>query len=516
MSAHLTLDDLRRADESQDPDLVKLLAQLAEQPDEEHKPPLPEGALTFDTYLARIRDKKFRAKPLEEQAQWRIEIMKALEAPDAEVPLPARIGAHEIIYGLWKDDRIYSRGILLEIIATVPLVYGPWRALKQIFKEAEAQGDSEILGALAARFDMAFSGAQHSVSKATLGYLCRRGWRYLRRTAESLPICYADVAVDFLAGYTDDGHWQNTWIANHVLHHETKKYDRKKFKFGWRGPTNLLKNRAYSELWRRSPRPLFSLLERAKSEHVRQFAANALKADFRSSLREVEPEWVVRLVNVRSDAIDEFVVWILDNVPRFEQSAFRELGLHDAVLRLFDSDSSSAQNYAAKYARTHARDLPVNELVRLANHSASAVYKLALDLIQERDPRKEIGLEAWGQLLETDHGRSVAEAALRKHFGASELTPKWFKARLFTNDYQVFNFIKKLLPQIHPFKKLGPDFFCDLIDSTDPSHNNASQILHLAYGQGLSQFDLNELDVEFLKRVAVHPFGSSTLAGWID
>src|SRR5262249_55586115 len=154
----------------------------------------------------------------------------------------------------------------------------------------------------------------------------------------------------------------------------------------------------------------------------REFATLALKTDFRATLREVEPPWVARLVGVGSRTIDEFVVWILNNVPRFEQASFRALGLHGAVLRLVDSPSPEAQAYAAQYARTHARDLPVPELVRLANNSHPAVRKLACDLLLERDPRKEVGLGAWGQLLETDHGHSLAAGVLRKHFGARELT----------------------------------------------------------------------------------------------
>ena len=117
---------------------------------------------------------------------------------------------------------------------------------------------------------------------------------------------------------------------------------------------------------------------------------------------------MARLVGVGSAAIDEFVVWILTNVPRFEQGAFRSLGLHDAVLRLFDSPSPQARAYAADYARTHARDLPVPELVRLVDNTSEAVRKLALDLLQSRDPRTEVGLEAWGWLLETQHGHELA------------------------------------------------------------------------------------------------------------
>src|SRR5262249_11597977 len=154
--------------------------------------------------------------------------------------------------------------------------------------------------------------------------------------------------------------------------------------------------------------------------------------DFRASLREVEPSWVARLVSVGSAAVDAFVVWILTNVPRFEQAAFRTLGLHDAVLRLFDSPADEARAYAAEYARTHAPHLPVRELVRLANNNHEAVRKLASDLLQALHPRKDVGLEAWGRLLETEHGHDLAAAALRKHFGARELTPEWFQARLFS------------------------------------------------------------------------------------
>ena len=54
-------------------------------------------------------------------------------------------------------------------------------------------------------------------------------------------------------------------------------------------------------------RPVLTLLERAGSEQVREFAAAALKTDFRASLREVEAPWVVRLIAVQSATVDQFV-----------------------------------------------------------------------------------------------------------------------------------------------------------------------------------------------------------------
>src|SRR5262249_40274193 len=211
-------------------------------------------------------------------------------------PLPSRLRLHEVLLTLWQDDSAFARSCLLRIIARMPLVYGPWRAMKRIFKEAEAKGDTEIYGAIAARFDttLAMGAGSHQGSGATLAYLVRRSWRFLRRTAEGLPACYADYAADVLAAYREDTPWARTWVANHIIYHGTKEYSRSRFTFR-QPPDDVVKNRAYRELWQRTPRPLFSLLERAQSDFVRHFAASALKADFRAVLREVEPGWVVRL-----------------------------------------------------------------------------------------------------------------------------------------------------------------------------------------------------------------------------
>src|SRR5262249_34931935 len=150
-------------------------------------------------FLQTIQSRIFHRKPAEEQAHYRVETMKALEAPNAEVPLPERLKLHEIIYQLWQDPSPFARTCLLQVIARVKLTYGPWRALKRIFKEAEANNDTEVLGALIARFDTAFAGSRFEVSRLTLGYLVRRAWRYLRRLGQTLPAVYADAAADVLA-----------------------------------------------------------------------------------------------------------------------------------------------------------------------------------------------------------------------------------------------------------------------------------------------------------------------------
>ena len=460
MSTRLRLDDVRRAWESRDPELAGLVFALASQADEPSETPIRDGAPTFERFLAEIRAKAFfKTKSLDEQRHFRVERLKALESPEAEVPFPDRLRLHEIVAALWEDNGPHARACLLEIIARVPLRYGPWRALKRIFKEAEARDDTEIFGALAARFDSATASTSTStgleVGSPTLSYLRRRAWRYLRRVARTRPACYADASADVLAQYPESTQWGMTLVANHIFFHETGEYDRSHFHL--RRPSNdLLKDRAFGDLWRRTPRPLFGLLERARSDRVRRFAAEALKTDFRASLREVEPGWVARLIAVGSGPVDDFAVWVLNNVPRFEQAGFRALGLHEAVLRLFDSPSNAARGYAAEYARTHARDLPVDQLVGLADNDEIAVRRLASDLLRARDPRAEVGLEAWGRLLESNHGPELAQAILRKHFGAKELSPGWFADRLFAVNPSAFLFIQTLLLQTHPAPSLGP------------------------------------------------------------
>ena len=511
MERALTFDDVHRALLAKDSDLADLVVALAEQPD---PPPGPvrEGAPSFSGFVQTVHSGAFAKKKPDERARYRVEGMKQLEAAGAEVPLPDRARLHEILLALWADGGAFARDALLSIIARVPLKWGPWRALKRIFKEAEARGDWEVVGALAARFDAAFAnGGPYvgEIARATIGYMVRRAWRGLRRQAEQLPAAYPDAASLVLSFYDDRTRWQTTWIANHVMYHEAKKHSRRRFRFD-RRVQSLTQHRAYADLWRRSPRPLFTLLERARSEQARAFAVAALKADFRASLREVEPAWAAQLIAVRSATVHDFVVWLLGNVPRFEQGAFRDLGLHAPVLSLFDSPSNDARAYAAAYARTHARDLALDELVRLANNDHEEVRKVARDLLSDRDPRKDVGLDAWGKLLGTRHAHELAAGALRKHFGARELSPAWFRDRLLHPSQAVFDFAADLLIKLHPAKSLGAAFFRDLLDDVRSSHAARFAL------DALGRFPIADIGEEALRRALVNPLTRAGVTAWIQ
>lgn len=516
MSTTPSLEDVVRAWESQDPELPRIVIALANGRDTyggKSQPKKSEG-LSYQEYRQTIHSWRFKYKSVAEQVHFRLEKMKELEGKEGA--LPDRLQLWTIIEKLWQSDGPYERRCLLEIIARAPLRWGVWRGIKKVYKEAEAKGDTEVFGAIAARLDEAYPRHhQQEVSRRTVAYMRRRAWRYLRRQAETLPATYADAAVDVLRFYTNenDWRWRQNWISSHIWFHENGRYSRNNFHLSWRLPP-LTKNRAYGELWQRTPRPLFNLLERAQTEKVRQFAVESLKQDFRASLRDVEPTWVRRLIGTQSKSIDEFVVWLLKNVPRFEQGAFRELGLHEPVLLLLQSQSQEARGYAAAYARTYARDIPLDTLITLVDNQHQSVRDLALDLIRDRDPRSEVGLDSWGRLLETQYGFELASNALKKSFGASELKPEWFLERLLSSTTRVFSFAKELLIKVHPYEELGSSFFQSLIEHNLVTVRSLSGPVQFGF-EALERFSLSEVPVDFWRRSLIRPATQNYVKQWI-
>ena len=527
MNSQVRLEHAEKALAARDPQVVDLLIQIARAKPDRNLPPLPEGTYTFDQFRNELAQPTFYSQPSDVQESFRTEkiaLLESLDPKESEHPHFDRYRSHELILKLWQSDHSFERDCLLKIIREIPLVYGPWKALKQIFKEAEACHDTEILAALSCRFDMGHSDPVREVSTRTLNYLRRRSWRYLRTVAKNLPACYADTAADFLSEYDGDNRWRfnTSWVWNHIFFHNHKRFTRTKFR-GYYHNHDILKDRAFAELWQRSPLPLFSLLERSRSELTRSYAITALKKDFRNVLRDVEPDWVRRLLSSEYQSVQEFAIWVLENVPKFEQSKFREMGIHDSVLSLFDSRFSAPLIYVSAYARIHARDLPVEELIRLANHTksrffnhddkgSSAVRKLAMDLLRSLDPRKGVGLENWGLLLETDEGTEFAQKMLRDHFGAKDLTPQWFADRMQSGSAVARKFAIKRILDIHPAKKLGNEFFYKLL--IDPNRSVKGSVVQFACAQ-LEKGNIEELELKWLEQFLIHPTIRRHVIAWI-
>lgn len=547
----ITLEEIERAAHDKSPLLAELVCSLASEV--EPAPKTRSQGLSWYTLNNLHKQRSFVKLDREQKRQRRLADWRAIEADDAE--LPDRYKLYRVLMSLWSDDSTYSRQQLIRIIERVPLRHGPWRAVKRIFKEAEARSDFEIYGALAARFDTEHARAMAHISPtspeqtsppgalqlllsrakraprdvdpATLRYLAARAWRTLRTLAVRLPSAYPDAACAVLRCYPPKAPLLRSWIANHIFFHEDKAYGRSTFRRAhYRGDTLLLQHRAFGELWQHTPRPLFSLLEAAKNDTVRAFAADSLKAHFRTQLRESEPDWVVRLVGAGSRSVDAFVIWLLDNVPRFEASNFRALGLHEAALALLLSEDTSAAAWAAGYARTYARDIPLREgpagssvrgqisLLSLLGSPHTPVRDLARDLLQALDPRQDVGLAAWGELLGTPHGHSLAEVSLREHFSAEELTLDWFRQRLLSDNYGVVQFARSLLAKIHPEETIPTSFWAELLDNPSATQLG-SAALDALQERAKRGVLLDDLDPDILKRALLNPRSRSRVMAWV-
>jgi len=512
VSSILKLDQLRSALQVKDPKLVEFIIHCSYQ-SEPRQETDRRGADSFEQFIADINSAPFKLKSSESKKLLRVERIKTLESDDAEISLSHCLNLHQILFQLYEQNTAFGRWCLLQVIPRINLVYGPWRALKAIFKQAELTRDTEIFGALAARFDQALASDEYNVSRNTLIYLVHRAWRYLRRVGETLPVLYSDLASDILVHYDDKTKWSNTWIFNHIFYHESGSYNRQRFTFNSR-PSTLLKYRAFPDSWRFSSRPVLSLLERAQSEQVRRYACTALKTDFRATLRDIKPEWITRLINTQSETSDEFVIWLLSNSPQFEQSEFRELDLHDSVLQLFHSPSDNARIYATTYARIHARDLKVSTLVKLIDNSHESVRSLGIDLLSARDPRKDVGLEIWADVLNTEHGFDLANKVLQKHFNKRELTPEWFATLFLNPSTNSLTFAISQLLKIHAKKTLGTAYFSDLILRIYDKEEAYVSIKFIC--EQLATFNLNELDKTFLQIMLVNQRSQCHIINWID
>ena len=492
----IEISDLQAALEARSPKLPDLICELINQPDQApNAPPLPENAYTFDKFLAELQTTRFKRMTLEEKSQFRQDKIQSLEAAGHEPPLPARYRCHEFILSLYESDDPYCRDMILEVLKVIPIVYGPWKAIKKIFKLAEASHDSVALGIIAARLGEYYTG----IRKKTKDYMQRRSGRYYRRLAEASPVNYVDSICECLV------HTQvpQEWMVKHL----------------YGGPNRKPR---YHELWKRSSRPLFSLLSQSNIHYFTGFAIERLKGDFRTELRDVDPQWVGNLLSSggqeRISQID-FAIWLLKNAPKFEQNQFKERGFHRPLLALLDSAGGrNVQDYVIAYARSHAQDMPIDQLIRLLGADSNKVGQFALDMIKARDPRKEVGIDDWGRILMTNVGFDLAKEVLRKHYTAKDLTPDWFRQFLLqpTDSHQAIQFATEYLIALHKPKSLGHEFFETLLFEALAQNyfTQFEQLSEFCLDQ-LKDLGVDQLSVDTLQRLLLHDRTCVQVVQWV-
>lgn len=516
-------EQIKHAYQVQDPTLIDMLLAMCQQPDPKITTPIPDDELTFEKFLEKIFSLEFRAKHPDVRFAERLAMIATLETQMGVYPLPDRFRVHIILQSLWDDNSDYARALLLSAIDKLPLSYGVWKGFKAIFKQAEEKHDYEMFARIAVRIDCERfnQSARTPVSRATKTYMSLRSWRFLRNIGEQSAFLYPTVATQVLACYPADFELnseqrQNSWLFNHIFFHNDDNYSAKSFSSSRKRKLFDDKGRAFAETWQRNVEPLFYLLMTAKNEAVRQFATDSLKHDFKHELRDVTLEIIQQLsaISPSSSARDEMIVWLIIQSPKFEQSQFKVLGLHDVVLKLLFSDCSQASSYAFDYAKSYATDLPVSSLLLLANSNWENTRKFAIGQLLAKDARKDVGVVAWGQLLSSSYHHNVASEQLLTHFDRNDLTKEWFlqlflsKNRL-SVDFAVKNFLK-----LHNVQTVGLDYFLDLIGQIGDLYTERP-IMNFALN-ALKQLGLKQVPSETWQMLLLHPLASEQVADWFD
>ncbi len=508
-SEELSTADLERLARAEAPDLADTVLAFLAQPDKAPEKPLPEGAIDFNRLMGLLSQAQRRRRAEHRRTASREAWQRYMAQKD--VPFPARFALADLLVSLYEKNTDSARAVLLQLIRESELRFGLWGGLKRIYKLAEARHDAELFGALAWRFDVERSRSRtREVGGGTLTYLQRRAWRYLRQLGAAVPELYPQFAVEVLRHYAPDTRWTSVWVAHHIWAHRTNSYSASTFPI--QPPADMVKFRAFTDAWKRSPDALMRLLDTCQSDPAARFAIQGLRKDFPEALRKVTPAWLDRLARRPLASAHEFLVDTLQGSPEFHQGKLKALGLHEAVLALLLSPSATARTYAIEYARAHAQDLAPERLAGLLAEGGNDVKAFAAAVLEKRNPR-ELGFDFLGRLLSFKPTAGFAAKALETAFDRAELPPRFFYDLFFGTQEQVTwarNYLRA--PRYAP-GELPASFWKGLLD--DPRAAEKHQPVEGIVTAALGAYAPSAIGAEWLLEKAAHPRLGDTVSGWL-
>ncbi len=396
----ITLDDLKTLARGQAPDLAQAIIHFAAQPQPAPEN-VPEGALSPEAFEQQLKDaqKEYResVKRMKVALLWR----RYLTQPDP--PPSGKYLLADFLLELYLEGSEPTRSTLLEVARSAPLARGLWGGLKRIYKLAEERQDALMFGAILGRLESNSTGGG-AVTRGTIVYLQRRGWRYLRNLARAVPELYPVFATATLNQLSQDA---STWqgVACGRIINASEAY--------------------FEDAWKLSPDPLMLLLETAQQNDVAKFAIAKLKKHFPQQLRQTNVAWLSRLAQRPIAAVHELLVDILVNTPELHPAKLEGLGLKQAVLSLLLSPSVAARKYAIEYARAHATELPPAVVVEYALLGEADTRAWAISALETVNART-LGLPLLSKLLAGAHTSSWAITRLESQFDRAELTDAFF------------------------------------------------------------------------------------------
>jgi hypothetical protein len=517
----LTYADLLQACEHRDPQFASMVVRYLDQDDPPENvpeelpepspesgeelaepPPLPGDAWTLQRLRSAVSSYQMWGKTADEKHAVRREAWDALMA--APYP-PPRLRLGDLLVDLYERGDAWSRAALLEIFARAQIGWGIWKGFKRIYKLVEERHDPEMFGVLAWRLDAMNQTETRSgeISGATFGYMRRRAWRYLRQLGQALPELYPQFAVQVLRHYPA-GHWfYGSWVASQIWAHADLIGARSAHVSG---PPRKLDRRAFDHAWKITPDPLLRLLEDARCDEVCDFAIRGLGADFPESLRQVDPGWLARIGQKRLASVHAFVVEILAGSPEFHQSKLKALGLHDMVLGLLGSESDKASAYAIEYATSHAPDIPVADLIEIADSDNRKVQEFVKARLARKTPA-ELGMHALVRMLAVSSLMKLAREKFEEGFKPDDLSAELYVA-LANGDSDQQDFVKAFYKK---HKQKAPAAFLRAqLEDPEMSRWQMRRVL-----QELGKHKARDIGIEWIKDALLDRRFGDQVAEWL-
>jgi hypothetical protein len=498
----LSWEDVERVVHSRATNLVEIVLQFLKSPTAPEPRELPEGALT-EKRIKDALEKLHKEKKSPDEKRPDREALWAKWLSQKDPNPPSRLKLAELLLELDNPDDPLARQALLVLAKEAPLVWGPWSTLKKTFKAAEARWDIELLAVLAWRFDMALADQRYrnddrgEIKQATLAYLSRRSWRFLRKIGQAMPEIYPSFAAEVLQHYQDNTTWQQSWVANHIFYHQAtgptvyrskkvwdpkkrkniikkiprvkKIYDKTKFTGPF--PGSVTQFCAYATAWTADSAPLFRLIEAARADRVLTFAIEILEKNFVEELKHIAPEILLRWGSRNNARLQLFVVDLLHkNAATLPPARYREVGLHQLMLTFLESPQQKVRAFAIDYARGYAQDMPVPVLMKLLRDGFDDVKRFVVESLSRRRGA-ELGLPLLKDLLAIPLTNAMATKKLREDFDKAALTPAWLKELLLSGQRPLWEFSQAYLDREYTPVELTASFYSDLLDDKRLTNN---------------------------------------------
>lgn len=477
--------DVQRSAENRDPMFADVIIRYLEQSDppenqpeippdpedgasDSQPPPLPKDAWTMQRLRTALSDNAMAHKTASERKALRNQAWESILA--APYP-PPRLQLGEMLTQFYTSGDEHLRAALMEIFTRARVGWGVWKAMKAVYKLAEEQHDAAMFGVLAYRLDaMRRTPKTNEIGEGTFIYMRRRAWRYLRQLGQAVPEIYPQFAAQVLRHYPRNFNFYSSWVASQIWAHEELVGSTSNW-FG--GPPKELKYRAFDKAWKESALPLLRLLEDAQNDKVCDFAIRSLQQDFAKNLRQVDPEWLRRIGSKPLASVHGFVVKLMQDSPEFHQSKLKKLGLHDMVIGLLYSDNNKAQKYAIDYARSHAPDITLDDLVRLVIDGSKEVKEFATARLSDKSP-KELTLPRLVTLLGESATADMAGKKATEGFSCADLDAELY-IRLATGNNSQTKFLAGFYKAAK--KKAPVEFLFALLDDSRCGWSSRRQAL---------------------------------------